>query len=198
MDGYQQRTERKKESIRQAAFELFKQYGADKVSVGAVAQKAGVSHVTIYKYFGSKDGLVSNIVKTQFMSVLQRLTEIVKSERPFAEKLEIILLDKVQAASNQYGELTRKAISVNPELRKFFESVLRNDMPQLYLAILDEGIKEGFVNSGISKDTALVYLYLLRAGAIADPESWAKLHSDEKSLRDFQNLVLYGLKGKED
>lgn len=198
MNGYQQRTERKKESIRQAAFELFKQYGADKVSVGAVAQKAGVSHVTIYKYFGSKDGLVSNIVKTQFMSVLQRLTEIVKSERPFAEKLEIILLDKVQAASNQYGELTRKAISVNPELRKFFESVLRNDMPQLYLAILDEGIKEGFVNSGISKDTALVYLYLLRAGAIADPESWAKLHSDEKSLRDFQNLVLYGLKGKED
>jgi len=196
VDGYQQRTERKKESIRQAAFELFKQYGADKVSVGAVAQKAGVSHVTIYKYFGSKDGLVSNIVKTQFMSVLQRLTEIVKSERPFAEKLEIILLDKVQAASNQYGELTRKAISVNPELRKFFESVLRNDMPQLYLAILDEGIKEGFVNSGISKDTALVYLYLLRAGAIADPESWAKLHSDEKSLRDFQNLVLYGLKGK--
>ena len=196
MDGYQQRTERKKESIRQAAFELFKQYGADKVSVGAVAQKAGVSHVTIYKYFGSKDGLVSNIVKTQFMSVLQRLTEIVKSERPFAEKLETILLDKVQAASNQYGELTRKAISVNPELRKFFESVLRNDMPQLYLAILDEGIKEGFVNSGISKDTALVYLYLLRAGAIADPESWAKLHSDEKSLRDFQNLVLYGLKGK--
>ena len=198
MDGYQQRTERKKESIRQAAFELFKQYGADKVSVGAVAQKAGVSHVTIYKYFGSKDGLVSNIVKTQFMSVLQRLTEVVKSERPFAEKLETILLDKVQAASNQYGELTRKAISVNPELRKFFESVLRNDMPQLYLAILDEGIKEGFVNSGISKDTALVYLYLLRAGAIADPESWAKLHSDEKSLRDFQNLVLYGLKGKEE
>ena len=198
MDGYQQRTERKKESIRQAAFELFKQYGADKVSVGAVAQKAGVSHVTIYKYFGSKDGLVSNIVKTQFMSVLQRLTEIVKSERPFAEKLEMILLDKAQATANQYGELTRKAISVNPELRKFFESVLRNDMPQLYLAILDEGIKEGFVNSGISKDTALVYLYLLRAGAIADPESWAKLHSDEKSLRDFQNLVLYGLKGKEE
>ena len=198
MNGYQQRTERKKESIRQAALDLFNQYGVDKVSVGAVAQRAGVSHVTIYKYFGSKDGLVSDIVKTQFTSVLQRITDIVKSERPFIEKLETILLDKAQVSANQYGELTRKAIAANPELRKFFESVLRNDMPRLYLAILEDGVKAGFVDPNIPKETTLVYLYLLRAGAIADPDSWAKLHINEKSLRDFQNLVLYGLKGKGD
>ena len=40
MDGYQRRTEKKKENIRNAAFELFKVYGVEKVSIAEIAKKA--------------------------------------------------------------------------------------------------------------------------------------------------------------
>ena len=196
MDGYQKRTERKKESIRQAALDLFNQFGIDKVSVSDVAQQAGVSHVTIYKYFGSKDGLVSDIIKMRFMSQLQRLQEILKSKKSFADKLEELLLDKVHSTLPLFEEMTQKAIASNPELRKYFESVLKVDMPQIYLAFIDEGIKEGLIDPHIPRETILLYLYLIRAGALADPQSWAQFQVNEKSGRDFQNLILYGLMGK--
>ncbi|MFC1893375.1 TetR/AcrR family transcriptional regulator [Chloroflexota bacterium] len=83
----QQRTERKKESIRQSALGLFKQYGFDKVSVGAVAEKARVSHVTIYKYFGSKDELVSEIIKTLLLDMMEKYRAIIKGEGNFLEKM---------------------------------------------------------------------------------------------------------------
>ncbi len=196
MNGYQKRTERKKENIRQAAISLLSQYGIDKVSVGDIAQLASVSHVTIYKYFGSKDGLVSDIIKTRFTQQLQRLQDIVFSDRNFLEKLEMVLQDKIQSVTAFDEEMTRKALMTNPELRGFFDSVLKNDMPQLYLAIIDSGIKEGLIDPNIPREIALTYLYLIRAGAVADPQSWAKVHISDRSVRDFQNLILYGLTGK--
>jgi len=198
MNGYQKRTERKKENIRQAAKNLFSKYGIDKVSVSDIAQLAGVSHVTIYNYFGSKDGLVSDLIKTRFISQLQRLQEIVQSGQTFTEKLETLLLDKVHTITPFDEEMTQKALVSNPELRSFFETVLKKDMPKLYLEIIDAGIEDGFIDPNIPPETILMYLYLIRAGAIADPERWAKFHLDEKSGRDFQNLILYGLKGKRD
>ena len=51
MDGFERRKEQKKESIRRAALELFQNYGFKKVSVNDIAERAGVSQVTIYNGF---------------------------------------------------------------------------------------------------------------------------------------------------
>lgn len=50
MNGFERRKERKKESIRQAAMQLFMEHGMRKVSIGEIADKAGVSQVTIYNF----------------------------------------------------------------------------------------------------------------------------------------------------
>ena len=71
MDGFQRRREQKKESIRQAALELFNVHGIKKVSVNDIARRAGVSPVTIYNYYGSKQGLVHDVATW----VLTRLEE---------------------------------------------------------------------------------------------------------------------------
>ena len=57
MDGFARRKEQSKEDIRMAAWELFSQFGVDKVSMTDVARKAGVSQATIYNNFGSKEAL---------------------------------------------------------------------------------------------------------------------------------------------
>ena len=63
MDGFQRRREQKKESIRRAALDLFGVHGIKKVSVNDVARRAGVSPVTIYNYYGSKQGLVHDAAR---------------------------------------------------------------------------------------------------------------------------------------
>jgi hypothetical protein len=94
--------------------------------------------------------------------------------------------------------MTRQAITSNPELKKFFESVLKTDMPKVYLELIDGGVREGLIDPQIPRETILLYLYLIRAGAVADPQSWAEFNTNERSLRDFQNLILYGVIGKRD
>ena len=64
MNGFERRKEKKKESIRRAAMELFGAYGFGKVSINDIARKAGVSHVTIYNHFNSKEELISDVVRT--------------------------------------------------------------------------------------------------------------------------------------
>ncbi len=63
MDGYQRRREQKKENIRLATLDLFTVHGMKKVSVSDVARRAGVSPVTIYNYYGSKQGLMHDVAK---------------------------------------------------------------------------------------------------------------------------------------
>jgi len=71
MDGFDRRKEHKKESIVRAALELFQTYGFKKASINEIAHKAGVSQVTIYNHFGSKEGLVREVVKKLYIDILQ-------------------------------------------------------------------------------------------------------------------------------
>ena len=44
--------------------ELIEESGFEKLGINAVASKAGVSKMLIYRYFGSLDGLVAAIYRT--------------------------------------------------------------------------------------------------------------------------------------
>jgi AcrR family transcriptional regulator len=119
MDGFERRKEQKKESIRRAAIELFKTYGFSKVSVNDIAQKARVSHVTIYNHFGSKEDLVQDIVKTAIADLVAMSRSIIEGDQPFLEKLESIVLGKVETASQYQGELMRTAVKDNPAVYRY-------------------------------------------------------------------------------
>lgn len=59
----------KDESPRQrlldAATELFCQYGINAIGVDAIVEKAGTAKTTLYKLFGSKDGLVEAVLEAE-------------------------------------------------------------------------------------------------------------------------------------
>ena len=80
MDGFARRKEQSKEEIRKAAWELFSQHGVDKVSVMDIAHKAGVSQVTIYNNFGSKEALAREFVGFMVDMLENRVQEIVAME----------------------------------------------------------------------------------------------------------------------
>ena len=95
-DGFERRKERKKESIRRAATELFQVHGFNKVSIGDIARKANVSHVTIYNHFGSKEELVRDIIKTVSLELAARMREIIDSDMPFLEKLNLLIFSNLR------------------------------------------------------------------------------------------------------
>jgi AcrR family transcriptional regulator len=196
MKGFEQRKERKKESILLAAQELFQVYGFKKVSINDIAGKAGVSQVTIYNHFGSKDDLVREIARTQFENMLEKYREIIKSDMPFPEKMETIVFDKTQIAAQYHGEFTQTLLRSDPQMRQFVESLWQKDVNQMTLDLLEDGRRQGFVSPDISRKAIMLYLEIFRRGVFASTDLIAGLKPNVKLFRELNFIFIYGLVGK--
>lgn len=196
MDRFERRKEQKKESIRQAALELFKTYGFKKVSISEIAHKAGVSPVTIYNHFGSKDELVRDVVIKQFQSMIEKYRAIIYGEGSFPEKLETIVFDKTQIASQFHGELAQTLLQNDPEILQFVDNLWQGDVIKLTLDLLEEGKKQGYVSKEISQEALILYLQILRSGVSANPELIANMTPNVEFFRELNNLFLYGMVGR--
>ena len=198
MNGFERRKEQKKESIRRAALELFKVYGFKKVSMNDVADKAGVSPVTIYNHFGSKEKLVREVVKALFLNMVGKYREIIDGKGSFPEKLETIIFDKTDIASQFHGELARTLFQNDPEMKQFVETLWQRDVNQLTLDLFEKGRKEGYVNPELSQEALLLYLEILRNGVSANPDLLANIEPNLKFFRELNYLFLHGLVGKQE
>jgi AcrR family transcriptional regulator len=196
VNGFERRKEQKKESIRRAALELFKTYGFKKVSINDIAYRAGVSPVTIYNHFGSKDELVRDVVKAQFMDMMEKYRAIIDGEGSFPEKLEAIVFDKTEMVSQFQGELAQTVLRDDPEMQKLVETILMQSGYQMTLDLLEKGKREGYVSSELSKEALVVYLEILRRGISANVDLMANAAESYADLvRELNRLFLYGLVG---
>jgi AcrR family transcriptional regulator len=198
MNGFKRRKEQKKENIRRATMELFKVYGFKKVSISDIANKAGVSQVTIYNHFGSKEELVREVVRTQLLDIMGKYREMIKEEKPFPEKMEAIIFDKTGIVNQYHGEFTRTAISGDPELQQFMESFWRGKVVQMTVDLLEEGKRQGYVNPELSHEALLLYLEILRRGVLASSDTLAKIEPKVELFRELNFLIIYGLVGKKE
>ena len=195
MNGFERRKEQKKENILRAALELFQTYGFNKVSINEIARKAGVSQVTIYNRFGSKEDLVREVVKTFFMTMLEKYSATLKGEEPFLEKLEAVVFDKTQIAQQFHGELWREVAKDDSELRQFINSLWRNEITQLLIDFFDDGRKQGIINPGISQEAVLLYFEIIRQGIYNSRAVIESIERNPKLVGELMSLLTYGLNG---
>lgn len=197
MNGFERRKGKKKESIRRASMDLFKTFGFRKVSINDIASKAGVSPATIYNHFGSKEELVRDVVKRLMLDTMERYWAIIDSEKPFLEKLELIIFDKTELSRQYEGELIQAVASNDPEIQEFVESIYQQAVKR-QVNFLEEGKRLGYVNSELSQEAILLYFDILRKGFLAHPELFASPEHNAELVRDLASLYLYGLMGKKD
>ena len=198
MNGFERRKEQKKEKIRRAALELFGIYGFKKVSVSDIANKAGVSPVTIYNHFRSKDDLVKDVVKTQFDDMLKKYREIIDGEGGFPEKLEAIVFDKSKIAGQFQGELAQALFQEEPEMQEYVDTLWQGDTVAMTLELLEQGRQEGYVNAETSPEALMMYLKIIRDGFAANPELISAIAQNPESVRELNTLILYGMLGKKE
>lgn len=195
MDGYQRRTERKKEDIRHAARALFSKHGFSRVSMGDIAREAQVSHVTVYNYFGNKENLVRDIIKTVMAEIVAQSEAITKSDKPFLEKLDGIIFTKVQAAGQYRGELT-SIVQGNRELQEFLDSLWTKEVTRVLGYLLKEGQQAGYISRAISLEAVELFYDIVRAGLYALNDNVNRATANVKLLEELNHLFIYGLVDK--
>ena len=196
MNGFERRREQKKDNIRRAALELFQTFGFKKVSINDIAQKAGVSKVTIYKHFGGKEEVVRDIVQKLFTDVAEKYRAVIEGDLPFPEKLEYLVLDKAEMAREYQGEFIQTVVSSDPHIRQFVESMYQREINQRLLDFFEEGKRKGYVTPEISQESILIYTEVVRNGLISKIRLLANADHNVKLLRELMSLYLYGVMGK--
>ncbi len=193
MNGYKRRSELKKQSILKAALELFQQYGMNKITVRDIAERAGVSHVTIYKHFQDKNDIMRQIIKTQSLAVLERLREMMVADIPLEEKLNTLIFQRAKIAAQSNRNQIFRIIANDPELRDYFISVWQKEASRMELVLLEEGIRKGYANTNITKETMQLYLEIIFDGLLSNESRLLELLSDEKTVKELHYVVLHGL-----
>jgi AcrR family transcriptional regulator len=195
MDGFERRKEQKKESIRRAALELFQSFGFRKVSVNEIARRAGVSQVTIYNHFGSKEELVRDVLKWFMLGLFEKYQGIMNSDLPFVQKLENIVFDKSEVVSQFQGQLVQAVVQNDPELRAFMDDIYLNRIMPMMMGFFEEGIQQGYIDRRFSLETILFYLEIIRRGFFDMPDMSERTERNPALLKELIELMTYGLNG---
>lgn len=193
MNGYERRTELKKDKIRAAALELFCKYGTDKTSMNEIAQKAGVALASIYNYFGSKEGLMKDTVIELLESGWKARKELWETDLPFPELMKRAIAMSDDFIDQINLEALRALLDTDPEIKNLADDFYKHRYPYIVGQFIEKGRREGYIRRELSIEAATLYLKMYQ-NVLQQPEM---LKNRNKDLwKELCDLMLYGLAGQ--
>jgi AcrR family transcriptional regulator len=120
--------------------------GFTKTSMDELAQELGVSKKTIYKYFDSKDTLISEVCDLRIETMKKYIDEIINSDDDCIVKFEKIG-DLHANFTKNCSQAYMKDVKVHaPHLNKKFEDFGRETSFRVFSKLLNQGKKEKLIS----------------------------------------------------
>jgi AcrR family transcriptional regulator len=188
MNKYEIRTANKKAAIMKATISLINEKGFSATCIKQIASCAGVSPVSIYNYYGSKEKLVLECAKAIISENFASARRILDSELPYEEKIKTALSlcsdDRAVSMSKYFSSTSLAEKSFNKILCEGCREIKR----ELYQDFIELGKKEQVIDSSIPTQTILKFMDSLND--IPLNEAYLK-----NEIQDLHKLFLYGLLG---
>ena len=150
--------------LKQVAIELFYQQGWRLTSVAEICRVAGVSRVTFYKYFPTKQDLVKSIFEEQKNNMRQEFDRLLATKADLATVIQQILTMQQESMSTLYSaavlhdlnhdkdetlqDFFRQMVQEKYHYMHYFFSTLqkrksiRNDFPVILIDVLIQKMDE--------------------------------------------------------
>lgn len=193
-----------REKLMAEALRLFTQRGYSATTVREIVGAAGVTKPVLYYYFGSKEGLFLELMRTHF-GRLEAVVDIYGRGEGSARKRLTAMLEKGFAHIRQDLDFIRLMHAVYfgpPREAPYFDfEAYHLRYHELIARLMAEGIERGEFRSGNAGDMAWIILGTMEI-AIEDQISRQASRIDGETLRRLLNLVFDGWaadsdKGKE-
>lgn len=191
MNGFDRRSQAKMEQIEATAQSLFRAKGVAATSVEEIAALAGVSKVSLYRYYGDKQALARKLVFASMERQMEHLQSLMKSDLPFPQKFERMLSARAQTLAGEGGEATGGMLSGGllsmPDIQAFIAEYNATRITPLLKELVAQGQREKVIAPDIPTDTLLLHLQAMQH-LLAAPLTPAQ-------RQDLGRLLLYGFKG---
>jgi AcrR family transcriptional regulator len=199
MDGFARRKEQSKDDIRKAAWELFSQFGVDKVSITDIARKASVSQATIYNNFGSKEAITREFVTASVEQLVDRVQEILTPNMLFHDKMaafiqfisDIMVAGRPSAADSAIFTSSFD-LQNDPEIKKI-RMEAQKKMTGLMMELIREGKEQDQVNPDLSEEVLNIYFEIFM-NVFTDPGLQHRFYHHPSLVKELGLLMLYGLR----
>jgi AcrR family transcriptional regulator len=176
------------------AEELFCKLGYKSVSMDEIADAAGISKMTIYKYFSSKEDLFIKVVESVSDNAYLKLESLINEVDGTIEKIDALLnfsLDSLRFFSVAFY----KDVMDNQYIAKKLIENKKTMSKKIFMDIIEEGIGKGEVRK-LDVEFVAEFLNIMIDGMLTN---YSELITSEVELKDFCNnfydFLKYGLLG---
>lgn len=179
MSGFEKRTQEKKNQVLEAAFHLMNtDAGIEKLTMDEVAQKSKVGKTTIFKYFGSKENLIHEVLKFFLNKMGETAREIMAENKPFEETLIAMSQNKINYLEKINKQFYLDLMDVFTKKGDDGLSLLMQQYARegfsFMLDLFHRGRKEGKVDLKYSDEFLLIYFQAIVEG-ISSPHIYEKI-----------------------
>lgn len=192
MNGFDRRKKEKMKDILAAAFDLFRKEGIEAVKITDIAEKANVSKVSIYNYFGSKEELARQVMFDYMDKKAEEFRGFMSEDLSFKEKYKLMLsvekgsVEELTTGSNE--GLIDNNMLLSPQVQQFLQTYAETKIKPIFIEFIEQGKREGDIDSEIATETILMYIQAVN-GILSSPITL-------QQRMDLGTLFFYGLRGK--
>ena len=177
-----------------ATLELLKTANSQTMRIADIAAAAGVSQVTIYNYFGSKEVLVREVYIAYIRRTITEFEAFLNAEHSLKEKIEYIIFQKKESSRTFGLQMMKQVWLEDPELAKFIQGEYMAKGIPLVIKLIEDGKKTGEISGKISTSSIMMYMQMM-ANQAETMIAYAEQHGNmETVIEEMVHLFFYGVR----
>lgn len=172
--------------------ELFWKYGYSGVTMDEIANESGISKMTIYKYFPSKEDLFIEILKNNIEFHTSKIIEIISDKYHTIEKIETLFNYSIDMAKEYPITLIRDIV----EKKNLFDriaAIKKEKALPVWQHILEDGISKNEIRN---LDLNFITDLFMNLPNVISNMNFLRDENDMlKFYQNFMDFIKYGLLG---
>jgi len=185
-------SEKKLRKLLEKSEELFWEFGYSAVSMDQIAAEAGISKMTIYKHFHSKEDLFIEVLKNSIVYHINKIMETINEKYHTFEKIEFLYNYSMNLAK-QYPVILFKDIIERKSILEKVIAIKQEKTLPIWRYILEDGINKKEIRN---MDIDFVSQLLMNLPFVI--KNMESLCDENKQFKLYENLfdfIKYGMLG---
>ncbi|MDG0811455.1 TetR/AcrR family transcriptional regulator [Cohnella rhizosphaerae] len=197
MNGFEKRAQQIKEKIRVATLDILRDAGPGKLRIADLSKRAGVSQVTIYNYFGSKEALVRDAFKSYVDRAVEAFEAYMREGHSLREQFSHILQLEKDSYRDFPPGLIKRMLADDEELAAYIETVYKEKTIPWTVRIVEDGKAAGEISARVSTEHVLAFIRLYMNQYQTLLEMAESSQDKDGFLEGMVHMFFYGICGKE-
>ena len=191
MNGYTKNKLDKMSKIEQVTFDLLSTFPIKKIAVTDISKAAGVSKVTIFNYYETKQALIKKVIFDHFQTIYEQYEAIIQSDLSFETAYRRLTQFELTEMQKNSVTLNQNIMTLYASDPSFYDPATQDKPDQLILALIKKGRADGFINPHYNDETILSICHIYNEGLKIFSDTPDKLFA---MTDDLTSIFLNGLR----